>query len=156
MMKAKRHARILELIVKEEIETQTELAQRLKDEGIDVTQATVSRDIRELQLTKTSGYIKKGAMVYGINQDKKNKLTDNAVQERLLRIVKDSVLSIDSAGNLVVIKTHEAMAGGVAEAVDADISLDVLGTIAGDNTVFCAVRSEEKANELVKTLSQKW
>jgi transcriptional regulator of arginine metabolism len=155
-MKARRHAKIIEIVLKEEIETQTELAQRLNDEGIKVTQATISRDIRELHLTKTSGYIKKGTMVYGLNKDKTKTGSDNATQERLLRIVKDSVLSIDYAGNLVIIKTHEAMAGGVAEAVDADKGLDVLGTIAGDNTVFCAVRSEEKAQELIKALGQKW
>ncbi len=142
-MKISRHAKILELIEKKEIDTQEDLAEELKKSGFNVTQATVSRDIKELRLIKvlTEG----GAYKYAALKEQ-----DTMLSERLVKIFSESVLSIDYAGNIVVIKTFSGAAGGACEAIDVfDIS-EIVGTIAGDDTIFVLVRTEEQAEVIIE------
>lgn len=145
-MKIARHKKILELINKYEISTQEELAEKLIDSGFLVTQATVSRDIRELSLTKVnSGMGQRYAAV---------KTAERDLNKKLLKILKEGYLSSDLAGNIVVIKTESGMAMAVAAALDAIVWNEVAGTIAGDDTIFCAVRSGEEGMSLMSKLSR--
>ena len=135
-MKTKRQGKILELIGKYEIETQEELSDFLEKEGFLVTQATVSRDIRELGLTKApcgSGRQRYTARVFpGENQS-----------EKYTRVFRDCFVSMDMAQNILVIKTVSGMAMAAAAALDAMQIAEVVGCIAGDDTIMCAVRSAD-------------
>jgi transcriptional regulator of arginine metabolism len=139
-MKKKRQEAILELIKNERIGTQSELTERLVQIGVIATQATVSRDIREL------GIIKLGD-AYGVPAHKE---TGN----KLLRILRDGYLSMDSAGNIMVIKTNPGMAMAVAAALDSLEFSEILGCIAGDDTIMAVVRSTEAAEEIKNKLEQ--
>lgn len=137
-MKTERHSKIIELIHKYEIGTQEELADRLNEEGFYVTQATVSRDIRELKLTKV------------VRDDGKQKYiivtgSDENLNEKYLRILKDGFLSVDRAENMIVIKTVPGMAMAVATALDAMQWKEVVGCIAGDDTIMAAIRTKGDA-----------
>ncbi len=132
-MKLERHSKIVELIGKYEIETQEELADYLKEAGFRVTQATVSRDIRELKLTKVPGENNKQRYVVMQNQE--------SFSDKYIRILKDGYLSMDMAQNILVIKTVSGMAMAVAAALDAIHFYEIVGCIAGDDTIMCAVRS---------------
>ena len=129
-MKVNRHAKIIELISKFQIETQEELADHLNKEGFKVTQATVSRDIRDLKLTKVP--------CYAIHQG-----TENGMSEKYIRILRDGYVSMDMAQNILVIKTVAGMAMAVCAALDAMKWTEIVGSIAGDDTIMCAVRSVE-------------
>lgn len=144
-MKVKRHDKILELIENNDIETQEELCQRLKQSGFDVTQATVSRDIRHLKLTKTVS--ENGRQKYTIISP-----SGGDVFDRLIRVFKDSVVKIDYAQNIIVIKTLDGMGMAVGVALDNMNNSEILGTIAGDDTVFCVVRSNEHAEAIMERL----
>ena len=144
-MKVSRHAKILELIEKYDIETQDELAEKLRQEGFDVTQATVSRDIREMRLTKIS--VEKGKQKYTAMAS-----SDNEISDRLIRVFKEAVVKMDNAGNMVVIKTLEGMGMAVGVALDNMQNSEILGTIAGDDTVFCVIRGNHQAAELIERL----
>ena len=133
-MKLERHSKIVELIGKYEIETQEELAEHLKQAGYKVTQATVSRDIRELKLTKIS--LNDGRQKYAVMQ-----ASGENMNEKYLRILKDGFLSMDMAQNLLVVKTVSGMAMAVAASIDAMQWPEVAGCIAGDDTIMCANRS---------------
>ena len=135
-MKTRRQAKILELISKNDIETQEELSDYLEMEGYQVTQATVSRDIRELKLTKlpmSDGRQKYVALVES-NED---------MSEKYTRIFRDGFLAMDMAQNILVIKTVSGMAMAVAAALDAMHLHEIVGCIAGDDTIMCAIRSNE-------------
>lgn len=134
-MKLERHSKIVELIGKYEIETQEELAERLKQAGYKVTQATVSRDIRELKLTKIQS--ENGRQRYVVMQNQ------TAFSDKYIRILKDGYVSMDMAQNILVIKTVSGMAMAVAVAVDAMKWNEVVGCIAGDDTIMCAIRTVE-------------
>ncbi|MCL2812753.1 MAG: arginine repressor [Clostridia bacterium] len=142
-MKSIRHAAILEIIEKQDVETQEELAEMLKDRGIVVTQATVSRDIKELHLLKVLS--EKGGYKYA-TLDKAEK----GMTERLIRIFSESVLSMNHANNLIVIKTLTGSANAAAEAIDSLRWSPVVGTLAGDNTIFVAVRSVEEVEGVME------
>ena len=144
-MKIARHAKILELIEKYDIETQDELAQKLREEGFMVTQATVSRDIREMKLTKIA--TEKGRQKYSAISG-----NDTEVAERLTRVFKEAVVKIDFAQNIIVIKTMEGMGMAVGVALDNMQNMEILGTIAGDDTVFCVVRTHNQAAALIENL----
>lgn len=137
-MKIARHSKIIELINKYEIETQEELADKLNAEGFNVTQATVSRDIRELKLTKMAmdGGKQKYIIVPG---------SDGKLNEKYLRVLKDGFLSVDRAENILVIKTVSGMAMAVAAALDAMQWNEVAGCIAGDDTIMAAIRTKDDA-----------
>lgn len=136
-MKRARQGKILELINLYEIETQEDLAKRLLDAGITVTQATVSRDIRELSLTKEMG--DNGRPKY-VARNYTNR-TIPIFSERYARVLQDGMISIEQADNLVVIKTVSGMAMAVAAAIDALEIEEIVGSIAGDDTIMCAVRT---------------
>jgi len=140
-MKSMRHNLILEIIESKDIETQEELAEELKRRNIKVTQATVSRDIKELRLVKAlaDGGKYKYATV---------ERAEKGMSDRFIRILSESVMSIESAGNLMVIKTISASASAASEAIDSMKWPEVLGTIAGDNTILVIARSEAVVESL--------
>ena len=133
-MKIERQAKILELIVKNEIGTQEELTARLEDAGFNATQATVSRDIREMKLTKIADGTGKLRYVAF-------KSTEEDMNEKYIRIFLDGFVSMDNAGNILVVKTVSGMAMAVAAALDHMDFPEIVGSIAGDDTIMCAIRS---------------
>ena len=132
-MKAKRHAKILEIIRKYDVDTQEELCVRLNEAGYKVTQATVSRDIRELKLSKIQ--TENGRQKYAVFHPQ------TAFNDKYIRILHDSFLSMDMAQNILVIKTVSGMAMAVGAALDSLHFGEIVGCIAGDDTVMCAVRT---------------
>lgn len=146
-MKIKRQSKILELINNYDIETQEELADRLKEAGFEVTQATVSRDIRKLKLTKVSN--DKGIQKYSVIGK-----TEQDISYKYIRVFKEGFVSMDIAQNILVLKTITGMAMAVAAAMDAFNYPEIVGTIAGDDTIFCAVRSDEEALKLMEKLNR--
>lgn len=132
-MKVERHSKIVELIGKYEIETQEELAEYLNQAGFNVTQATVSRDIRELKLMKAA--TEGGKQKYMVLQNQAS------FSDKYIRILQDGYLSMDMAQNILVLKTVAGMAMAVAAALDAMHFHEIVGCIAGDDTIMCAVRS---------------
>lgn len=145
-MKSERHAMILNLIDTTNVETQEELADMLKQRGICVTQATVSRDIKELRLIKV--HAENGGYKYA-TVDK----AEAGMKERFVRIFGDSVVGINTSANLVIVKTLSGSANAAAEAVDSMHWNDIVGTMAGDNTIFIAARDEKTVPDIVKRLS---
>lgn len=144
-MKAKRHAKILEIIRRYNIETQEELSEHLEQEGFQVTQATVSRDIRELKLTKVAS--RTGRQKYvSLNENRVD------MSEKYIRVFKDGFSSMDMAQNILVIKTVAGMAMAVAAALDAMDCHEIVGSIAGDDTIMCAVRTVEDTENLMARL----
>lgn len=143
-MKNKRQKKILELIVRYEIGTQEELMEKLKGEGFEVTQATVSRDIREMKLTKIETH---GKLHYVALRE-----SDDDVKEKYERVFRDGFISMDNAVNILVIKTVSGMAMAVAAALDSMQFNEIVGTIAGDDTVMCAVRSLDDVVNLMGKL----
>ena len=141
-MKNARQAAILSIIEQNDVETQEDLAKKLKDMGIVVTQATVSRDIKELRLLKVLSA--SGGYKYA-TADK----AEHGLSERFVRMFKDSVLSISFAGNIIVIKTLSGSANVAAEAIDSMRLPEILGTMAGDNTILAIVHSEAVAARTV-------
>ena len=135
-MKKSRHSQIVELIENYDIETQEELAGKLKESGFQVTQATISRDIRELKLSKIP--IGNGRQKYVIlRQD------DSHLGDKYIRVLKECFVSMDMAQNILVIKTVSGMAMAVAAAVDAMKMKEIVGSIAGDDTIMMAIRTAE-------------
>ena len=128
-----------------DIETQEMLADLLNKAGFNVTQATVSRDIRELKLTKAT--MQSGKQKYVATAKESSFVT-----ERLNRVFRDGIVSIDYAQNIVVIKTLVGMAMAVAAALDSMENSEIMGTIAGDDTIFCVVKNESKAVKLTENL----
>ncbi len=146
-MKKIRHEKIIELIGQYEIETQEELADRLRDAGYQVTQATVSRDIRELKLSKISGG--NGRQKYtAFNRD------ETHLGDKYIRVLKEGYVSMELAQNLLVMKTVSGMAMAVAAAVDALKMDEIVGCIAGDNTIMMAMRSESAAAQVMDKLKR--
>lgn len=146
-MKTRRHARILDLISEYPIETQDELLTRLKAEGYKATQATISRDIKDLRLVKTLGSDGK----YRYVSASKNS-TD--IRSNFSALFSTSVNSIDFAQNMVIIKTLSGMAQAVCAALDSVNYKSVLGTIAGDDTIFVVCRTNELAVNLTDELKK--
>lgn len=133
-MKIGRHSKIIDLINQYDIETQDELALRLQESGFRVTQATVSRDIRELRLTKIPG--KDGRSKYAVLEIQGQNLGD-----KYGRVLRDAFVSMDMAQNILVIKTVSGMAMAAAAALDDLKWEEIVGCIAGDDTIMCAIRS---------------
>ena len=135
-MKIGRHAKIVDLIGKYDIETQEELAEYLREAGYRVTQATISRDIRELKLTKIP--TNDGKQKYALMQNQ-----STGMNEKYLRVLKDGFVSMDMAQNILIVKTVSGMAMAVAAAIDEMHWTEVAGCIAGDDTIMCAIRSTD-------------
>ena len=144
-MKVNRHAKIVELINKYQIETQDELAEYLNEAGFKVTQATVSRDIRDLKLTKVPA--ENGRQKYAVLQSAQNGMT-----EKYVRILRDGFSSMDMAQNILVLKTVSGMAMAVAAALDAMEIEGIIGCIAGDDTIMCAVKTEKMVQNVIENL----
>ena len=144
-MKTVRQQRILELIQMHDIEKQEELVQMLCEDGFDVTQATVSRDISQLRLKKVSG--KNGKLVYKAAESKHQQ-----AEPKYLRILKESYVSMDMAMNILVIKTVSGMAMAAAAALDACHFSEIVGSIAVDDTIMCAVRTVPDTIHLMKKI----
>lgn len=141
-LKSKRHNKILEIISEKDIETQEELAEELKMAGFDVTQATVSRDIKILKLIKMQGASGNYRYVASSKESKD-------INDKLSSILSNAAISVENVDKFVVVKTLTGSAMAVAEAIDTLFDTEVAGTIAGDNTIFILVRSLDKAEELV-------
>ena len=142
-MKVSRHAKIIELISQYDIETQEELAEYLNNAGFKVTQATVSRDIRDLKLTKVSVGGKQKYIVHR---------PEEGMSENYIRVLKDGYVSMDMAQNILVIKTVSGMAMAVAAALDAMKWNEVVGCIAGDDTIMCAIRTVEDTTTVMEKI----
>lgn len=143
-MKLERHSKIVELIGRYEIETQEELSEYLHKEGYNVTQATVSRDIRELKLSKIQ--TDSGRQKYAVFHPQ------TTFNDKYIRILQDSFLSMDMAQNILVIRTVSGMAMAVAAALDSMDCHEIVGSIAGDDTIMCAVRTVEDTEILMERL----
>lgn len=141
-MKSKRHTKILEIIKDKNIETQEELADELKKAGFDVTQATVSRDIKDLKLVKMQSIT--GKYSYAAPKSE-----ETHISVKLTNVLATLTVSVENVDKMVIVKTVVAGAGPVAEAIDGFGFEDIAGSIAGENTVFIMVRSIEGAKELV-------
>lgn len=146
-MKVKRHDMINKLITSENIETQEELAAKLREQGLSVTQATVSRDIKELRLIKV--LTPEGHYKYATVEK-----AESDLQERFIRMFSNCVLSVTASGNLIVIKTIAGSASPAAEAVDSLKWPDIIGTIAGENTILIVVREGKPVGEIVKKIQK--
>lgn len=144
-MKINRQSKIIELIRKYDIETQEELSEYLQREGFRVTQATVSRDLRELKLTKIAK--PDGSQKYAVLGENTEQMGDKYV-----RVLKEGYLTMDMAQNILVIKTVSGMASAVCAAVDAMEFHEIVGSIAGDDTIMCAIRSVDETVSLMKKL----
>ena len=146
-MKVDRHSKIVELIGKYQIETQEELASYLKEAGYHVTQATVSRDIRELKLTKVptgNGRQKYTILVH----------SDHYLSDKYIRVLKDGYVSMDVAQNILVVKTVSGMAMAVAAAIDAIKLKEIVGCIAGDDTIMLVLHSEADAIKTMENIKE--
>ena len=147
-MKARRQKKIQELITNEHIRTQEELVSRLIQEGFNVTQATVSRDIKEMGLVKIAGsndeyrYALQGEMNYAGNH------------ERLKRLWKDVVVSVDSSENIIAVKTIPGNAQALASLIDNSGIKEIIGTVAGDDTIFVLVKPKNKVNAILTKFQQ--
>ncbi len=144
-MKKQRLLKIKELIEKYEIDTQEELCSRLNDAGFSVTQATVSRDIRELKLTKISK--SGGGFKYALLVESEHYLSD-----KYMRVLKDGYVSMEPAQNLLVVKTVSGMAMAVAAAIDSMKFRQIVGSIAGDDTIMMALKTNEDAVKVYKEI----
>ncbi len=146
-MKKKRHKLILELIEQYDIGTQEELLKMLRDKGCDVTQATVSRDIKELRLLKTLS-------ANGIYKYSVEKATENGYSGMFDALFQSAMTKVDYAGNICVIKCSPGLAGAACATIDAMNVSEVVGTIAGDDTIFMLCRTEEEAHGVCEALNR--
>lgn len=146
-MKKNRHSKIIELIENNEVETQEQLADLLKKDGYDVTQATVSRDIRELRLTKVQ--TGDGRQKYRVMDH-----DDEELQDKYIKVLQSGFVSMDKAGNILVLRTVSGMAMAVAAALDALHLSQIIGCIAGDDTIFAAIKTEEDVQEVMDRIRE--
>ena len=144
-MKTKRHNAIMELVQNRDIETQEELADLLRKRGYTVTQATVSRDIKELHLSKVPDGL--GGYRYA-----KPVRHETEINDRLIRILRDSLVSVHYAGYMIVVKTLSGSANVACEAIDTLQWPEILGTIAGDNTSFIVVSNEKDTADVAERI----
>jgi transcriptional regulator of arginine metabolism len=144
-MKNSRHTKILEIISEHNVETQDELISKLCESGYDVTQATVSRDIKQLQLVKIA--TEDGKYKYAL--PRRDDVTSTAKFKSILR---DTAVSVQDAENIVVIKTYPGMANAAAAAVDALAGDTIIGCIAGDDTIFIVVKNDDEATKIATFL----
>lgn len=147
-MKSRRHDKILEIITEKDIETQEDLAEALRNSGFDVTQATVSRDIKNLRLIKMQ--YSNGRYKYAVPKTDSSRLAD-----KLANILTNAVVSVENVDKMVVVKTFTGGASAAAEAIDNLEFENIAGTVAGDNTIFILVRTIESAEIIVKSIKER-
>ncbi len=145
-MRYSRQNMVLELIENNEIETQEKLCKLLREAGYNVTQATVSRDIKELQLVKALS--SNGKYKYVQNKD------EGPINNRFVKIFKETITSVSSAGNLVVIKTLSGCGSAAAEAIDSLGISNIVGSVAGDNTILIVVDDTKNVPEIVEKFKE--
>jgi transcriptional regulator of arginine metabolism len=146
-MKRNRHDKIIEIIAKNVVETQEQLACLLKQAGYDVTQATVSRDIRQMKLTKQVTEDGRQKYVY-------TTADSDVMQDKYVSVLKAGYLSMDTAQNLIVVRTVSGMAMALATAIDALDFPQVLGCIAGDDTIMVALKNNEDATQVMNEMQK--
>ncbi|MGH4120018.1 arginine repressor [Clostridium sp.] len=146
-MKIARQAKIIEIIQAKDIETQEQLAENLKSSGFDITQATVSRDIKELKLIKVMNS-------HGTHKYATISPTDTFLSNKLVNIFSQTVICVDYVDKFVVLKTISGAASAAAEALDTLKFNGIVGTIAGDNTIFILVRTEQDKDELLQKIKK--
>ena len=146
-MKRQRHEVVVDLINKYDIETQEEMAAYLKEEGFEVTQATVSRDIRELKLSKIA--TGNGKQKYIILKN-----DDSHLGDKYIRVLRDGFVSMNMAQNILVIKTVQGMAMAVAAALDAMKFPEIVGCIAGDDTIMAAIKSTDETKVVIDKINE--
>jgi transcriptional regulator of arginine metabolism len=146
-MKRSRHDKIIEIIARNDVETQEQLASLLKEAGYDVTQATVSRDIRQMKLSKQVTEDGRQKYVYSTADSE-------AMQDKYVSVLKAGYVSMEVAQNILVIKTVSGMAMALATAIDALDLPEVIGCIAGDDTIFVAIKSYEEALAVTEKFKQ--
>ena len=146
-MKRQRHEVVVDLINKYDIETQEELAAYLKEEGFEVTQATVSIDIRELKLSKIA--TGNGKQKYIILKN-----DDSHLGDKYIRVLRDGFVSMNMAQNILVIKTVQGMAMAVAAALDAMKFPEIVGCIAGDDTIMAAIKSTDETKVVIDKINE--
>ena len=147
MTKADRHRKILELITTRIVSTQTDLTNLLTEAGYDVTQATTSRDLQELRIIKVM--MNDGTYKYTVSKE-----TDSDINAKLKKVLKECLISADYAVNIVVLKTITGAAQAVAFALESVVNDDIVGSIAGDDTIMIVVRSEKNARILSAKLTK--
>lgn len=145
-MRYSRQNMVLEIIRNHEVDTQEMLCQLLKEAGFEVTQATVSRDIKELQLVKAQSA--SGKYKYVQSKD------EGPISNRFVKIFKETIISVESAGNIIVIKTLSGCANAAAEAIDSLNLGHIIGSVAGDNTILAVIENEKYIPGLVKELKE--
>jgi len=143
-MKQKRQQQILKIISEKDVKTQEELTKSLEAAGFNATQATISRDIKELGISKIS--LSGGAYKYAVTQNEKRDSKEN------IGIFSKSILNITYAMHTIVIKTYSGMANAVAATLDAVLANEILGTIAGDDTILIILESQEQAERMASRL----
>ena len=146
-MKISRHAKVIEIIQAKEIETQEQLAEELKNNGFDITQATVSRDIKELKLIKVMN-------AHGTHKYATSSPADTFLSNKLVNIFSQTVLYVDHVDKFIVLKTISGAGAAAAEALDSLKFSGIVGTIAGDNTVFILVRKEEETKDIIQKIKK--
>ncbi|MDF2803123.1 MAG: arginine repressor, ArgR [Anaerocolumna sp.] len=146
-MKVGRQSKIIELINKNDIETQEELADLLTEAGYNVTQATISRDIRELKLTKIA--VDDGKQKYIVLNN-----AEAGLSEKFVRVLRDGFISMDMAQNIIIVKTISGMAMAVAAALDALHIHGIMGCIAGDDTVMCVIKTTDETIGVMEKLNK--
>ena len=147
-MKNLRQRKIIELIEEYEVETQEDLVNKLRDIGFDVTQATVSRDIKELSLIKVT--TNKNTYKYVVASEPRLNLNVN----RLSKLLKDSAISVDNSDNLIVIKTLPGVANAIGSCIDHIQWPEVIGTIAGDDTILLIIKPKEAVGKYLETFNK--
>lgn len=147
-MKSRRQAKIIEIIENYDIETQDELAEKLMEAGFHTTQATISRDIREMKLTKLA--FPGGKQKYIATTQSQDFYTT----EKYKRVLHDGIISMECAQNMVVIKTVIGMAMAVAAALDSLEISGIVGSIAGDDTIFCVARDNDMAAMVIENIGK--
>ncbi|OON95441.1 MAG: arginine repressor [Epulopiscium sp. Nele67-Bin005] len=146
-MKEQRQSQILNLIREFDIETQEDLAERLEKDGFKVTQATISRDIRELKLTKMPNKENIQKYVAVVNSEPE-------LSEKVINVFKAGFMSVNKAQNILVVKTLPGMGSAVGSAIDAFGYAEIVGTLAGDDTVFCAMRQNEHMDDVIRRFDE--
>lgn len=146
-MKVGRQSKIIELINKNDIETQEELADLLTEAGYNVTQATISRDIRELKLTKIA--VDDGKQKYIVLNN-----AESGLSEKYVRVLRDGFISMDMAQNIIIVKTVSGMAMAVAAALDALHIPGIMGCIAGDDTLMCVIKTTDETIGVMEKLNK--
>ena len=146
-MRYSRQNKILDIIQKEDVDTQERLVQLLREAGYEVTQATISRDIKELHLVKAQSPDGKYKYI-------SNKTVDSPVTDRFVKIFRETIISVDCAGNIVIVKTLSGCANAACEAIDTSKFPHVKGSLAGDNTLIIIVDDPEHAREVVTMMNE--